>query len=53
MWAWLAIGLAMLNFGALFIFMGLIGDQIRLISERTRRTPLVIERERVNFPADY
>ncbi|CAM3247305.1 Glycosyltransferase 2-like domain-containing protein [Sphingomonas antarctica] len=49
---WLAIALQ-LQFGLLFIFLGLIGDQIRLISERTRQTPLVVERERVNFPADY
>lgn len=41
------------QFALLFGFMGLMGDHIRLISERTRRTPLVIERERVNFPADY
>lgn len=41
------------QFALLFGFLGLIGDHIRLISERTRRTPLVIERERVNFPADY
>lgn len=34
----------------LFIFLGLMGDQLRLVSERTRATPLVIERERVNFP---
>jgi glycosyltransferase involved in cell wall biosynthesis len=37
------------NFAILFLFMGLIGDQIRLISERTRKTPLVVEKERVNF----
>ena len=34
----------------IFLFLGLIGVQVRLISDRTRRTPLVIERERVNFP---
>ena len=33
------------------LFAGLIGDQVRLIAERTRGTPLVIEKERVNFPA--
>jgi glycosyltransferase involved in cell wall biosynthesis len=33
----------------LFFFLGLIGDQVRLISERTRHAPLVIEAERVNF----
>jgi len=41
------------QFALLFGFLGLIGDHIRLISERTRRTPLVLERERINFPADY
>jgi len=28
---------------------GLLGDQIRLISERTRRTPLVVEADRINL----
>jgi hypothetical protein len=32
-------------------FLGLIGEQVRVISERTRNVPLVIERERINFPA--
>jgi glycosyltransferase involved in cell wall biosynthesis len=41
------------QFAMLFGFLGLMGDHIRLISERTRRTPLVLERERVNFPLDY
>lgn len=41
------------QFALLFGFLGLMGDHIRLISERTRRTPLVLERERVNFPASY
>lgn len=41
------------QFALLFGFLGLMGDHIRLISERTRKTPLVLERERVNFPADY
>ena len=52
-WGWGAAFLFQLQFGLLFIFLGLVGDQIRLISERTRQTPLVIERERVNFPDDY
>jgi len=41
------------QFALLFGFLGLMGDHIRLISERTRKTPLVIERERINFPVDY
>ena len=39
-----------LNFALVFLFLGLIGDQVRLISERTRNTPLVVEKERYNFP---
>jgi polyisoprenyl-phosphate glycosyltransferase len=35
--------------GLMFITLGLIGDQVRLISERTRGVPLVYERERLNF----
>lgn len=42
-----------LQLGLIFLFLGLIGDQVRLVSERTRGTPLVIERERVNFPGEY
>ena len=49
-WGWAATILFQAQFGILFLFLGLVGDQIRLISERTRHTPLVIERERVNFP---
>jgi glycosyltransferase involved in cell wall biosynthesis len=41
------------QFSLLFLFLGLIGEQVRVISERTRQTPLVIERERINFPDDY
>ncbi|OYY76198.1 MAG: hypothetical protein B7Y43_15985 [Sphingomonas sp. 28-62-20] len=37
----------------LFVFLGLMGDQLRLVSERTRQTPLVFESERLNFPGDY
>ncbi|WP_375391043.1 glycosyltransferase family 2 protein [uncultured Sphingomonas sp.] len=41
-----------LNAALLFLFLGLLGDQVRLISERTRGTPLVVERERINFTQD-
>jgi polyisoprenyl-phosphate glycosyltransferase len=52
-WGW-AIAIAVqLQIAALFLFLGLVGDQIRLISERTRQTPLVIERARINFPDGY
>lgn len=60
--AWLAGGSALpwliaagveIQFAMLFGFLGLMGDQLRLVSERTRQTPLVFERERVNFPDGY
>lgn len=41
------------QFCLMFGFLGLIGVQIKLISERTRNQALVLEKERVNFPADY
>lgn len=37
-------------FAVLLLFLGLIGEQVRLVSERTRNVPLVIEAERINFP---
>jgi dolichol-phosphate mannosyltransferase len=46
---WMFAALLELQFGLLFLFLGVLGVQIRLISDRTRGTPLVIERERVNF----
>jgi dolichol-phosphate mannosyltransferase len=49
---WLFATLLEAQFGLLFLFLGLIGVQIRAISDRTRGTPLVIERERVNFSAE-
>lgn len=49
---WMFATLLELQFGLLFLFLGLLGVQVRLISDRTRETPLVIERERVNFPPD-
>lgn len=50
---WLIALAVEVQLSLLFIFLGMIGDQVRLISERTRATPLVVERERVNFPEDY
>jgi dolichol-phosphate mannosyltransferase len=47
---WLFATLLEFQFGLLFLFLGILGVQVRLISDRTRGTPLVIERERVNFP---
>ncbi|WP_254602566.1 glycosyltransferase family 2 protein [Sphingomonas bacterium] len=49
-WGWAAAIAVELQLALLFGFLGLMGDQIRLIAERGRETPLVIERERVNFP---
>lgn len=50
---WFIAAVVQAEFALLFGFLGLLGDNIRIISERSRRTPLVVERERVNFPADY
>lgn len=50
---WLLAALVEFNFALLFLFLGIIGDQVRLIAERTRQAPLVIERARVNFPPGY
>jgi hypothetical protein len=39
-------------FSIMLLFLGLIGDQVRLLAERLRNVPLVIEEERINFPAN-
>jgi polyisoprenyl-phosphate glycosyltransferase len=39
-----------LGFSIVFLFLGLMGEQVRLISEMARNVPLVVEQERVNFP---
>lgn len=49
-WALLAATAVTGMFAVLLLFLGLIGEQVRLISERTRNVPLVIEAERINFP---
>ncbi|MEO8812687.1 MAG: glycosyltransferase family 2 protein [Caulobacteraceae bacterium] len=49
-WPALAAAALAAMFALIFLFLGLIGEQVRLISEMARNTPLVIERERVNFP---
>lgn len=38
-------------FSILLLSVGLIGDQVRLLAERSRNVPLVIEEERLNFPS--
>lgn len=50
---WLIAAVVQAELALLFGFLGLLGDNVRLISERTRGTPLVVEHERVNFPANY
>jgi hypothetical protein len=48
--------LAAVQFGLASItmlFLGVLGDQVRLIAERTRNTPLVVEAERINFPPGH
>ena len=49
---WLALGVALAQggFASICLFLGLIGEQVRMISEMSRNTPLVIEKERINFP---
>lgn len=47
--AWLIGAVVQFEFALLFGFLGLLGDNLRIVSERTRRTPLVVERERINF----
>jgi uncharacterized membrane protein len=50
---WLFAALLEGQMTLMFLFFGLLGVQIGLISERTRNQPLVLERERINFPSDY
>ncbi|WP_419808637.1 glycosyltransferase family 2 protein [Sphingomonas sp.] len=38
-------------FAVLLLFLGLLGVQVRAIADRTRNVPLVIEEERIGFPA--
>ncbi|HVJ03388.1 MAG TPA: glycosyltransferase family 2 protein [Sphingomonas sp.] len=45
-----SVGFAM--FAVLLLFLGLIGEQVRMLAERSRNVPLVIEGERINFPPE-
>jgi glycosyltransferase involved in cell wall biosynthesis len=49
--AWHILGLALGQgaFALVCFFLGLMGEHIRVISEVVRNTPLVVERERINF----
>ena len=46
MWEFTA---AQIAFATILFFLGLMGEQLRLVSEISRNIPLVIEKERVNF----
>ncbi|HTM94707.1 MAG TPA: glycosyltransferase family 2 protein [Croceibacterium sp.] len=46
---WLTLGVA--GFALIMLALGLIAEQLRLVAERSRNVPLVIEEERINFPA--
>jgi glycosyltransferase involved in cell wall biosynthesis len=48
-WTILGWGVGQMAFAIICLFLGLMGEQLRLISEISRNTPLVIEKERVNF----
>lgn len=39
-------------FATVLLFLGVIGEQVRMLAERSRNVPLVIEAERINFPAE-
>ena len=45
---WLGAAMQLL-FCLCFISLGILGEHVRMISERTRAVPLVIEKERINF----
>lgn len=47
-WPWMIIAVQVGLFAVMFLFMGLMGEQVRVISERTRGFPLVLEQERIN-----
>lgn len=49
-WPLFAITVALGMFAVVMLFLGLIGEQVRVITERTRGVPLVLESERINFP---
>lgn len=50
-WPLVFLSLAMLSFGMSFFFLGLIGEQVRMIAQMSRDVPLVVEKERINFPS--
>ncbi|WP_336980675.1 glycosyltransferase family 2 protein [Altererythrobacter fulvus] len=44
-------GLATASMTLIMLSIGLVAEQVRLLSERSRNVPLVVEDERINFPA--
>lgn len=51
-WPWVFLAVGGAGFSIIFVFLGLMGEQVRLIAEMARGVPLVIEAERVNFPPE-
>ncbi|MBV8684710.1 MAG: glycosyltransferase family 2 protein [Caulobacteraceae bacterium] len=49
-WSMFYVGLATVAFAVIMFFLGLIGEQVRLLALIARNAPLVIEKERINFP---
>jgi glycosyltransferase involved in cell wall biosynthesis len=49
-WPLLGITVALAMFAVVLLFLGIIGEQVRMLAERSRNIPLVIEEERLNFP---
>ncbi len=46
----LAGGLILFAYAVVLFFLGLIGEQVRVLSQIARDVPLVVEKERINFP---
>lgn len=49
-WPLVGLTVAFGMFAPLLLCLGLLGEQVRLLAERSRNVPLVIEEERINFP---
>lgn len=49
-WPGVIAAACLLAFGILFFFIGLIGEQVRILAQIARNVPLVVEKERINFP---
>ncbi len=48
-WGALSFAFVLGLFAVLFFFLGFLGEQVRLVALGLRETPLVVERERINF----